>query len=103
MHGEHMRRERLDQIVSFLRERGTPEHLRIAAEVFELYRSRDSALYWLLSVVGFNAPAAHTLNDFKRKAIAEWIAQDGAPEAAHDRARAWAAGLPGPTPPDNPL
>lgn len=103
MPAENMRRERLDEIVAYLVNRGGAEDLRISADVYELYKSRDAALYWMLSVCGFNAPVEHVINDFKRRAIAEWIAQDYAGDPAHDRATAWANSLPGSTPPEDPL
>lgn len=103
MAAEFMRRGRLDEIVSYLATRGEPEDLRIAADIFELYRSRDGATYWLLSVCGFQRPVEHVINDFKRRAIAEWIAQDEPGDPAHARARAWADALPGSTPPEDPL
>ncbi len=100
---ESMRRERLDEIVAYLKTRGEAEDLRIAAEVWELYKSRDAALYWQLSVLGFGAPVEHAVNDFKRKAIDEWISQDIPGDPAHTRAKIWAQSLPGSTPPEDPL
>lgn len=103
MAAENMRRERLDEIVAYLVNRGEAEDLRIAADVHELYKSRDGAQYWLMSVCGFRAPIEHVVNDFKRHAIREWIAHDVEGDPAHSRALAWADSLPGSTPPEIPL
>lgn len=103
MAAENMRRERLNEILAYLVSRGGAEDLRIAADVRGLYESRDGAQYWLMSVCGFQAPVQHVINDFKRRAIREWIAQDVEGDPAHARAVAWADSLPGSTPPEIPL
>jgi hypothetical protein len=96
-------RERIDEVVADLKRIGTPEALMAAKTVLELYKSRDVALYWMLSVAGFRVPAEHMIAHWKREALEEWVLQDGPHESAHDRALAYASKISWSRPPNEPL
>lgn len=100
---EDISRARVDRTIEDLKRIGTPAALRAAATVFDLYKSRDVALYWMTSVAGFKAPAEHMIAHWKREALQEWVAQDGAHDPAHDRALAYASKISWSWPPDDPL